>query len=427
MPSDQNLEMEVQRLKSAVEELTLLNELALAASSSMDVNQVLDTIVQKSIRAVRAEQGTIMLVTPQEDSPLKTLIRKEDFSGQMDGYRVGANITGWVLKHKQPLIVEDLAHDDRFKVTEKEIGEIRSVLCLPVMSRGQIIGVLTLTNKKTGESFSPGDMRLVSIIAAQSGQLIHNSQLQLQAVEKKRMEHQLELARDIQQQLLPSIAMQNDHLEIAGYFKPADEVGGDYFDYFQLDETRLGIVIADVSGHGAAAALVMTLLKGILHTRMHHFESPQQVLTEVNDTISAIIPDDMFVTMQLLVIDPLNKKFQMTNAGHNPLLYFSQSHKKCYLIEMTGCALNVMPGYQYSNKVQELDKNDFLLVYTDGINEAVNSHSELFTIKRLIASIEAGKHDSAGTLIKSVKNDLDKFTDAADQADDMVMIAIRIK
>jgi serine phosphatase RsbU (regulator of sigma subunit) len=427
MPPSENLEKEIQRLHSAVAELTLLNELALAASSSVDINQVLDIIVQKSIKAVKAEQGSIMLVTPQQDSPLKTLIRKEDYSREMEGYRVGANITGWVLKNKQPLMVADLVTDERFNLSEREIGEIRTLLCVPIVSRAQIIGVLTLTNKKTGEPFADSDLRLISILAAQSGQLIHNSQLQEQAIEKKRLEHQLDLAKNIQHDLVPQSDPKRSDLDVASFFNPAEAVGGDYFDYFDLESGKFAVVIADVSGHGPAAALVMTLVKGILHAIIPKFETPEKALKEINNILAGMIPDSMFVTAQVVVFDTNEKILYISNAGHNPPCYFSSSEKKARYIEVPGCVLNALPGFVYTCQQVAMDTNDLLFMYTDGVSEAINNASEMFGYERLKKLVAENTKKDARSTIAEVRKELELYTGDLPQADDMVMIAVKVR
>lgn len=290
MQNVQQLEKEIQRLKLAVEELSVLNDLAIAASSSLEVRQMLDIIVQKSIKAVKAEQGSISLVTEQEDTPFRTLIRQVDRTHEQMPYRVGAHITGWILKNKKPLIIENLTTDERFKASEQEGKVIRSVLCVPIWSQAKIIGILMMMNKKTHEPFNADDLRLLSIIAAQSGQLIRNSQLQEEALEKKRLEFELSLARRIQNNLLPRAAPITPYLDIASYFNPAEEVGGDYYDYFSLGDQQIGVVIADVSGHGPAAAMMMTMVKGILHSIVQQFSSPAQSLSEINSIIARIAP-----------------------------------------------------------------------------------------------------------------------------------------
>ena len=424
---NRDLEKEVERLKSAVEELTLLNELALAASSSMEVNQMLDIIVQKSLKAVKAEQGSIMLVTAQQESPLKTLIRQEDFSSNMRSYKVGNHITGWVLKNRQPLIVEDLASDSRFNVSEQEAQEIRTVLCVPIIFKGQIIGVLIMANKKSEEPFNKNDLRLLSIIAAQSGQLIRNSQLQEEAVEKKRLEHELDLAQEIQMDLLPSNDPKNEKIEVASYFTPFDAVGGDYYDYFLLENNKIGIVIADVSGHGPPAALVMTMVKGILHSITREFSSADRMLTHINKILSTIVPPDVFVTMMILTLDLDKRILQLANAGHNPMIYYNSEAKSCQVIEFLGCALNVMPDIQYTTKELVIKPNDFFIIYTDGVTEAVNDKDELFSVSRLVEVMKTCNGITPTQLIETIKSELKLFTGSEAQTDDQILIAVKIK
>lgn len=200
-PRIAELEQRVENLQFAIQELTVLKDLAIAAGQTSDVDQMLDTIVEKSIRAVRAEQGSILLVTEEKDAPLKTLIRHEDNKSRLMTYKVSISITGWVLKHLKPLKVDDLANDPRFNVSEQESREIRSLLCIPILSGARLLGVLMVTNKNGHEPFSDSDLRLLTIIASQSGQLIRNSQLQQEAFAKKEQElaQQRLIARRLQE------------------------------------------------------------------------------------------------------------------------------------------------------------------------------------------------------------------------------------
>ncbi len=422
----QQLEQEIQRLKIAVEELSVLNDLAIAASSSMEVRQMLDIIVQKSIKAVKAEQGSISLVTEQEETPFRTLIRQVDRTHEQMPYRVGAHITGWILKNKKPLMIDNLATDGRFKASEQEAKEIRSVLCVPIWSQAKIIGILMMMNKKTQEPFNADDLRLLSIIAAQSGQLIRNSQLQEEALEKKRLEFELSLARRIQTNLLPKAAPITPHLDIASYFNPAEEVAGDYYDYFWLGDQRIGIVIADVSGHGPAAAMMMTMVKGILQTIVQQFSSAEHSLSEINSIIARIAPKDIFITMMFLIFDLNKKVLRFSNAGHNPIVCYNSLDRSCQLIELKGCALNLVKKCDYEVKEIPLQPNDLFLIYTDGVTEAINENQELFEEARLVQAVEEMASKSADEIIQHVKSRLFEFAGQAKQADDVLMIAIKV-
>ncbi len=421
------LESEVQRLKSAVAELTVLNDLAIAASSSLEVDRVLDIIIEKSIKAVQAEQGSILLVTRQQENPLQTLVRQADRHSRIIKYKAGSHITGWVLKHNQPLIIEDLSSDKRFSTTEEERKNIHSLLGVPIQFKGEIIGILTVTNKKTAESFGKDDLQLLSIIAAQSGQLIRNSQLQQEALEKERLTQELAMARRMQMSLLPEQNPTSPYFELASFFSPAQEVGGDYYDFFQLNDHQIGVVQADVSGHGIPAAMIMTMLKGILHSITYKFISADRVVHEINKILLHSAPPEVFVTMVFIVIDPEKKTLQFANAGHHPPLLFNSNNSVIQFLENPGCALNCDENATYNTKQIKLKSNDCLLIYTDGLTEAFNNESEMYGQKRLeeLLCKTAGK--PADKITADLKNNLHNFMKNAPQTDDIATILIKIK
>ncbi|MFZ0455478.1 MAG: ATP-binding protein [Ignavibacteriaceae bacterium] len=190
------LEDEIKRLREAVEELKVLNEIAVAARKATDIDQMLNIIVQKSIIALNAEQGSILLVTQNENDPFTTYIRQDDTSKLRHKYHIGSNITGWVLLNKEPLIIENLAADKRFHASQEEKKEIHSVLCVPMWFEGKIMGLMIVVNKKDKMHFEENDLTLLSIISVQASQLIKNLQLQEETFQKKKeAEKLLELDR----------------------------------------------------------------------------------------------------------------------------------------------------------------------------------------------------------------------------------------
>ena len=184
MKKIKDLEEEIKRLKSAVEELRVLNEIAVSAGRATNVDEMLNLVVQKSTKAINAEQGSILLVTSNKKDPFTTIIRQDDTSSLKHSYHVGANITGWVLLNKKPLIIENLAADKRFYSTEDEKKDIHSVLCVPIWFEGLITGIMMTINKKDQKPFSMSDLTLLSIISVQAGQLIKNLQLQQETFKK---------------------------------------------------------------------------------------------------------------------------------------------------------------------------------------------------------------------------------------------------
>ncbi|MEJ5263411.1 MAG: ATP-binding protein [Ignavibacterium sp.] len=181
---NEELKQQLEQYKSAVYELQILNEIAIAAGNSQNTDQTLNTIVQKILRALNAEQGSIMLLTGDQNDPFKTFLHKEDFSTLKPHYRLNTSISGWVLKNEEPLLIKNLSDDKRFHPTEEERREIKSILCTPIWFEGKIIGVMTLVNKKDKSEFAENDLSLLSILAIQVGQLIKNSQLQQEYFQK---------------------------------------------------------------------------------------------------------------------------------------------------------------------------------------------------------------------------------------------------
>jgi len=422
----QQLEEEVNRLKSDLRELEVLNDLAIAASSTQDIDHLLDIVVEKSVKALRAKQGAIKLLTEQTETPFKTLAQVDERS-RLTEFKVGIHIIGWVLRHRQPLLIEDLAGDIRFHATPQEKEEIHSLLCVPIISRAEMLGIIMVTNKKGPEPFNQRDKRLLTIIAAQSGHLIRNRQLQAEALEKKRIEQELALARKIQMRLIPKEVPPVKNLKIASYIQTADQVGGDYFDYFMLGDNRLGIVVADVSGHGPSAALIMTMVKGILHSVTQKFQSPDRVLAELNSVLYNIVPPEIFVTMMFLVFDSQNMVLRYSNAGHAPLFYGNTAKGSCERLKFYSPSLCISPASQYEEREIPLKQGDIFFIYTDGVTESFNAAGKMLSEEGLFREIKSLMGETPGKIINQITDTLINFRGAALQHDDIAMIAVGVE
>jgi sigma-B regulation protein RsbU (phosphoserine phosphatase) len=311
-------------------------------------------------------------------------------------------------------------------VSELEARTIQTLLAVPISFKGELIGVLIMTNKRTGVSFTIEDQRLLTIIAAQSAQLIRNSQLQSEALEKKRLAHQLELAQNMQIQLLPDKDPEFPDLDISAFFQAHKSVSGDYYDYFRITDNQLGVVIADVSGHGPPAALVMTLVKGILHALIHRFESPAQVLTEANNILQKIIPPDIFVTMSFLTFNMDKNQLVFANAGHTPLLMFDHRNSKSVIFAAEDCPLNTLPNYKYKNQMIKFVPSNFFLIYTDGLSESIDDKGEMFGINRLKQALDNFYKHSSEEFISKIRLEVDTYLGDQEYSDDMLIMAIKI-
>lgn len=262
------LEEENERLKRAVDELSILNELATAIGALNSSEEVIRKIIGRSLRAVNAEQGVITVVDEQPDQPMKTLIRSMVSSSDHGQFHFNQALLGWMILNKKPLTVNDPPNDERFRGIPWD-GSVHSVLCVPMLTRSALKGVLAVYNKKGGKGFTLDDQRLLAIIAAQSAQVVENARLYEEERSLIKMQQEFKLAAQIQADLLPKESPKIPGYDIAGATYPARTIGGDYFDFISLDQNRIAVCLGDVSGKGLTAALLMANLQASLRSQSH--------------------------------------------------------------------------------------------------------------------------------------------------------------
>jgi sigma-B regulation protein RsbU (phosphoserine phosphatase) len=419
-----SLEDENRRLRRAVAELTVLNELASAIDSTMTTDEIMNLIVQESIKAIGVQQGAIMMITDKAASPMKTLIRGMDSTSEGIPYRLGVSLTGWMLKNQKPLLIEDFTTDERFKGVKVESDQIRSVLSVPLKVKDKMIGVINLINKKGGGTFTRDDERLVGIIATQSAQVLENSRLYEEEKRLQQMERELQMARDIQKSLLPTENPQLPGAEIAGLSHPAREVGGDYYDFIELGENRLGIVIADVSGKGVPASLLMSNIQATLRVQAVTSKSVKDCIAEANTALHKSTASDKYATLFYGILDTAEGTFTSTNAGHNaPMLLGSE--ECCRRLETGGIVLGMLPNMPYEEETVQLEHGCVLVMFSDGITEAMNEKEEEFDEPRLKQVLESNRHLSPEDLLKKILDEVTTFTGDVPQQDDMTLVAIK--
>lgn len=421
----EGLREENQRLKRAVEELSILNEIGLAISSTMGVEKITELIVKKCTKHIRAEQGAIWLLSEEDKTtPLKTFVRimNSTFSGVP--YHFGMSLTGWMLKNQEPLLINELTKDERFKGIERESEKIRSLLAVPLKLKNKMIGVLCLFNKKEGSDFTPDDQRLLSIIAIQSAQTIENARLYEEERRLLALEEDLRIARQIQQSLLPKSDPAIEGMEITGLSLPAKQVGGDYYDFIQIDKDHLGLAIADVSGKGTPAALLMANLQACLRGQAVINRSVKDTVTKANFMLSRFMDAGKFITLFYGILDLKEKKFTYTNAGHNlPLLLHPGGDLRT--LDKGGLILGISDRSEYEEETVQLKPDDLLLLYTDGITEATNEKEEMFEEERLLALLREHQAIPVQNLSRKIVDSVITFQGTHPQEDDITLILLK--
>ncbi len=244
-----------------------------------------------------------------------------------------------------------------------------------------------------------------------------------------RIETELDLATKIQSSMLPCIFPAfptHEDIDLRAVYHPAKEVGGDFYDYFVIDKTHVGVVIADVSGKGVGAALFMTISKTVLKNQLQLGLSPAQALTNANAQLCETNDAGLFVTCWAGVYDIESGKLTFVNAGHNPPVVIKKGSKPEYIKQRSGFVLAGMDGFKYKEEEISLSKGDEMFFYTDGVTEATDTHNELYGEERLLKCLDSYKEQVLSDQLMELKKDIDKFVKGAEQFDDITMMVLKI-
>ena len=422
-PDPKFLEEENRRLRRALEELTILNDLARAISASLNSQDIMNIIIKRSLRAVHAEQGVITLVGLQPQDPTKTLVRTMVSSGEHQPFHLNECLLGWMHLNKRPLLMNDPLHDERFKgVTWDE--SIHSVLCVPLLVKSELKGLLTVYNKRGEERFSEEDQRLLAIIAGQSAQVFENARLYEEELALRHMQEEVRLASEIQLGLLPKAAPDFPGYDIAGVSLPAQVVGGDYFDFIPIHETKLAISLGDISGKGLAAALLMANLQATIRAQTLLRLSPKECLERSNTLLFQSTDAQKFATLFYGVLDANKHELCYSNAGHEwPFLY--GPGKDPMRLEVGGIVLSCMENFPYEEAVVPLNPGDLLVIFSDGVTEAVNEDRQEFGEQGLVRVLKENLLESSCGLVEKIVTAVKNHAGNQPQMDDITLVVIK--
>jgi len=304
-----------------------------------------------------------------------------------------------------------------------------SVMIASLLYGKQNMGVLALGNGPMDASFSQSDFVVFKSIAEQSAFALYNAIIYSEANEKKRLDHDLEIARDIQRVLLPAEPPSVNGFEISGINVPARQVSGDYFDYIKVDEERLGVAIADVSGKGVPASLIMAICRSVLRSQAAQNPSPADVLRKVNRQLYPDIKEDMFISMAYLILDHVHNGVTLARAGHDAPLLYKQSSQSVTPVKPPGMVVGIDSGNVFDRITGDfpvpLERDDCLVLYTDGVTEALDTDGNEFGVERTVQSVRASADNGAQAIIARLIDDLRNFVGSHPQNDDITLIAIR--
>lgn len=418
------LERQNLQLQRAVQELSLLNDLAGRIGALRDVDEVMQAILRQSLSVIEADQGVITIVHEgDEKETLRTLVRTAAGAKGAPALRPDESLFGWMHHHQAPLRVDAPQRDPRFRGVDWPEG-VHSALCAPLSVRGRLTGIIILYNKRGAAAFGEDDQRLLSIIASQSAQVIENARLFEEEKTLLRMQEELRLAREIQTSLLPEAAPDVAGYDLAGVSIPAQEVGGDFFDFIPLDDARLAFCVADVVGKGLPASLLMATSQATLRGQTDAETSPAGTLARANDMLCRSIRRGRFVTAFHGLLDYAQHRIVYANAGHNRPLLRSRDGRTRYLPE-AGLVLGVRPGWAYAQDEVTMEEGDVLVVYSDGLTEAMNVEREQFGEERLEAVLHDVHAHPAERIIDALLDAAREHAGGTARSDDITIIVVR--
>src|SRR6266403_3458447 len=341
----------------------------------------------------------------------------------------GEGVLGRVWRAATPLCLNEFSEAPELATLRDSSLGATSVMVAPLLYAKQNMGVLALANSRMGSPFSQNDFVVFKSISEQSAFALYNAIIYSEANEKKRLDHDLAIARDIQRILLPAEAPIVNGFEISGMNVPARQVSGDYFDYIKVDDERLGVAIADVSGKGVPASLIMAICRSVLRAEATGNPSPADVLRKVNRQLYPDIKEDMFISMAYLVLDHQHDGVMLARAGHDAPLWYQGQSQTVTPVKSPGMVVGIDSGSVFDRLTVDfavpLERNDCLVLYTDGVTETLNSEGDEYGVDRMMQSVRASANDGAQAIVKRIIEDVREFTGSVPQNDDITVIAIR--
>ena len=417
---------------SVTDKLRMLLDITKKISRSLDLTEVINLVMDTLGSLIPYDAAGIYVLkcskvgAPQPEPDQRCVFRTEAVRGyDIDdlkelSLKMGEGIIGHVALSGEPVISPDV-HSDPLYFNARE--ETRSEMVAPIISNEEVIGVFDLESDKLN-AYTDDDLQVLLLLASQVAIIIEKVMLHEQLIEKKRLEAQLEVARQVQLELLPANDPKLEGFDICAYNFSTEEVSGDYYDWVSIYEDQIGLVIADVSGKGIPAALLMAFLRASLRAAIHIGYAPHISMSKVNYLLWESIERNQFVTAFYGVLDASNRTLAYTNAGHNPPLLMN-ADGSAHFMERGGLPLGMFRNTRYYEYYQAIEPGQTLVLYTDGVTEAQDTKGEEYGRDRLEKAVRANRHLSARDLITMIQQDVDSWTDGRGASDDMTFFIIK--
>lgn len=342
-------------------------------------------------------------------------------------FRDQDEIVSRMAKGGHPLLADELAASDRVQLSDEQrdwLRDTHSALLLPLKMKSGLIGFLALGSKGNGEDYSPEELDLLHSLSVQIAVVAENLNLLEDRLEKQKLQQQLSVARSIQEGLLPSQTPPTPGLELQSHIRFCLDVAGDYFDVLAMGDGRTVVAIGDVAGKGMGPALLMANLQASLRTTQEMSVNLSESVTKVNSLVYGNTPSDMFITLFVASYDPGSRELSYVNAGHNPPIVL-RANGSVSRLETGGLLLGVTDGAVYREGKIVLANGDVVLLYTDGVTEAMDDAEREFGERRLIDVLRSNADRDLSVMLSAIEDEVIRFTECEEFRDDFTLVALR--
>jgi sigma-B regulation protein RsbU (phosphoserine phosphatase) len=405
--------------------LSILCQVAEMTISVLDQDELLDKLIDLLQQFLEPHRAGILLHDEKYDILIPKAIRRP--ADSTEDIIISNSIIDKSITEQAAILVSDAGHDERFAASESIVVQrIHSAICAPLIEKGEVLGVIYMDRRRPSESFSQRDLKLVAGIANQAALTIANARLHRRLLAKYAAERELEIARSIQEKLLPTEMPQLQGYQLGGMSRPARMVGGDYFDVIGMSDGRLMLVVADVSGKGVPAAILLSSVRAAVQVEASRLgeEKLSALVERLNQMMYRDTSSNMFVTMFVALLDPPSGRLTYCNAGHtHPVLIHPDGPTET--LEAGGCLLGVMPGAEYEQATIELPADSILAMFSDGVTDTFNMEGEAMGGQPLIDAIAGNRGMTAEELTAMIDRQAQEFRGEAEPFDDFTILILK--
>jgi sigma-B regulation protein RsbU (phosphoserine phosphatase) len=412
-----------------IEQINLLINLISKINSNFEVDTLLHEIMEASKVIMKAEASSLYLLS-EDKTELILTVPTGPATAELSGKTIPSSrgISGWAVQFRQSLIIDDVHNDPRFlgELTEEYEFKSKNMICVPLINhKDQIIGALQAINKLQGNGFTSDDLPLFQTLANHAAIAIENTLLQQQRLEKEVLDKELDVARKIQSGFWPKNIPEIENYQVTGYSRAAKSVGGDYFDYFEIPNSEnWGFTVADVSGKGVPASLLMATMRASLRSHVENSHSVVKSMNLVNKIIFEDSPIDKFITAVYGVLDTEKHTFRYVNAGHNNPYLVCPEKKEITPLETSGVMLGIINPIDFEEHVIEIKPGQKLVIFSDGIPEAQNVDDDFFSDEAFEEWLCEHSDLGASQMMVKLLDTIHRFCEGANQSDDITLIIV---